>query len=199
MTAQEFAYCRVSTGSQSLDRQIDAVTSKGVPLTNVFTEKVSGVVDTGERIALQDVLSRLRPGDTLWLDELSRLGRTMSDVVTLVHKLTKQGIRIRCASQPLDTGDDLLGPLIVSIMAWLAEIERKQMLERQAAGRRARILRGQPFGRPHAIPNATIRESIVAAATTGASLRELARAYGVSKSSIQRYVAEAMTPPKENQ
>lgn len=189
--SQAFAYCRVSTSGQVLDRQVDAMVAAGVPRDNVHVETISGTVRSDKRPELTALLRRMRAGDTLWLDELSRLGRDMSDVVTLVHRLTGQGIRVRCTAQQLDTGDETFGALIVSIMAWLAQMERRQMLERQAAGKAARIRRGQPFGRPHAIPDATVRASIVAAHAAGQSPRELARAYRIGRTTVQRYVNEA--------
>jgi len=195
MTAQLFGYARVSTQAQVLDRQVDALAAAGVPAENIHVEKISGVVRSDARPVLADLLTRLRSGDTLWLDELSRLGRDMSDVVILVHKLTERGVRVRCTSQQLDTGDEVFGPLIVSLFAWMAQMERRQMLERQAAGRQARINRGQPFGRPHAIPSATVRASIVAAYRAGQSTADLAKAYGVGRSTIKRYVAEANNRP----
>lgn len=193
MTAQAFAYCRVSTAAQVNDRQVDAMLAAGVPEQNIFVEKISGVVRSDAREVLPDLLTRLRAGDTLWLDEISRLGRDMSDVVVLMHKLIERGVRVRCTSQQLDTGDEVFGQLLMSLFAWLAQMERRQLLERQASGKAARIRRGQPFGRPHAIPDATVRASIVAAYNAGQSTRELARAYRIGKTTVERYVNEART------
>jgi DNA invertase Pin-like site-specific DNA recombinase len=185
-----FGYCRVSTTDQNLDRQLDAVRGVGVPEENIHTEKLSGSILSADRPQLAALLQRLRSGDTLWLDELSRLGRTMSDVVVLVHTLVGRGVRVRCVAQQLDTGDEVFGPLIVSLLAWLAQMERTQLLARQESAKAARIARGQPFGRPHAIRDATVRSSIVSAWRAGTSTRELARAYGVGKSTVARYIRE---------
>lgn len=192
MSAQSFGYARISTSGQNNDRQIDSLLAAGVPQENIHVETCSGAVRSDLRAELPVLLRRLRAGDTLWLDELSRLGRDMVDIIVLVHKLTaERGVRVRCIAQQLDTGDEVFGPLIVSLLAWFAQIERRQMLERQASGKAARIARGQPFGRPHAIPDATVRASIVAAHAAGQSTRELARAYQIGKTTVERYVNEA--------
>ena len=191
MSEQLFAYARVSTRDQVLDRQVDALLAQGVPAENIHTEKISGSVATAQRPELARLLERLRSGDTLWVDELSRLGRSMSDVVLRVHTLTDQGIRVRTIRERIDTGDRLHGPLLVAIFGYIAELHRTTMLAQQAAAREARLARGGPLGRPHAIPSATQRAAIVAAYRAGASPRDLTREFKIGRTTLFRYVQAA--------
>jgi len=85
--ATVFGYARVSTSDQQLHLQIDALQAYGC--TEVAQEKVSFVK---ERPALQHLLTRLRPGDTLMVWKLDRLGRSLKDLVTLVTGFQDKGI-----------------------------------------------------------------------------------------------------------
>lgn len=191
MTAHLFGYCRVSTTDQDTEAQVRALRAEGVPTDNIHTEKLSGVLRAADRPALAALLGRLRTGDTLWTYSLSRLGRDLRDVVNLIYGLIDRGVRVRSVSEGLDTDNKITGPIIIALFSSLAEMERTQMLDRQAARREVMLSQGKPFGRPHAIPSATVRSAIVSAYLDGKSPNELATEFKISRSTVFRYVRES--------
>lgn len=191
MTAHLFGYCRVSTTDQDTEAQVRALRAEGVPDDNIHTEKLSGVLRAADRPALAALLGRLRTGDTLWTYSLSRLGRDLRDVVNLIYGLIDRGVRVRSVSEGLDTDNKITGPIIIALFSSLAEMERTQMLDRQAARREVMLSQGKPFGRPHAIPSATVRSAIVSAYLDGKSPGELAAEFKISRSTVFRYVRES--------
>lgn len=191
MTAHMFGYCRVSTTDQDTEAQVQALSGQGVPVANIHTEKLSGVLRAADRPALAALLSRLRTGDTLWTYALSRLGRDLRDVVNLIYDLIDRGVRVRSISEGLDTDNKITGPIIIAIFSSLAEMERTQMLDRQAARREVMLAEGKPFGRPHAIPSATVRSALVSAYLDGKPPKELADQFGIGLSTVYRYIQQS--------
>jgi hypothetical protein len=92
-------YARVSTDGQHLHRQLDALDA--VRCGRVFVEKQSG--KNADRPALAACLDYLRPGDTLVVLNLGRLGRNLQDLLTLVAGLRRRGIGFRSLHESLDT------------------------------------------------------------------------------------------------
>ena len=92
-------YGRVSTKGQLLDRQIAALEAAGC--SRVFTDKKSG--KNAEREELWKCLDYLRPGDTLVVPSLDRLGRSIQDLISIVSGLRKRGIGFQSLHESLDT------------------------------------------------------------------------------------------------
>lgn len=104
---------RPSTGDQSLDRQCDELTTAGAEM--VYSE-----VGSGKKGAIRpkwDELGRsLRSGDTLMVTELSRLGRSTSQLSALADDLRERGVALRTLNLGIDTGTPA-GKLVYSIIA----------------------------------------------------------------------------------
>ena len=83
-------YARVSTDDQNLSLQIDALIRFGVQPNDIYTDKISGA--NADRPGLEKCMSSLRPGDTLVVWRLDRLGRSMRHLVTLVEDLRENNI-----------------------------------------------------------------------------------------------------------
>ena len=81
----ELGYARVSTTKQSLDRQLDALADRGIPDERIYTDKKTGA--TAERDGLKQLLAYARPGDTIVVYTLDRIGRNLREVLNLVHDL----------------------------------------------------------------------------------------------------------------
>ena len=100
-----------------------------------------------ERPALQHLLTRLRPGDTLVVWKLDRLGRSLKNLVTLVSGFQQQGVHFVSLKDHLDT-TTAQGRLMFNPFASLAEFERDIIRERTKAGLTAARARGRQGGRP---------------------------------------------------
>ncbi|MDF3313457.1 recombinase family protein [Rhodococcus sp. T2V] len=182
-------YARVSTKRQNLDRQLDTLARLGAE--KVFTDKVTG--RTMDRPEWARCREYLRPGDTLAVDALDRLGRSALEVIETIDELTKAGIAIvDGGGRRLDTSDPM-GRALVSIMAVLAEMEVELKAERAAAAREAAAARGKHTGRPKKLDTSeAVRARELRA--QGLSATEVGKALGVSRATVYRYLGQEEVP-----
>src|SRR3954452_22103165 len=138
----EIGYARVSTGEQTLDLQLDALASR---CGRVFEETASGA--KAERLLLTEALAYARPGDTLVVWRLDRLGRSLRHLIEVVTELQGRGVGFRSLTEQIDTTTPG-GKLIFHVFGALAEFERELIRERTQAGLRAARARGRLGGRP---------------------------------------------------
>ena len=126
-------YARVSTTDQQPHVQVDALERAGC--YRVFTETASGA--RTDRPTLDQVLDQLRPGDTLVVWKLDRLGRSLRHLVDTVTGLADRGVGFRSLQEAIDTTTPG-GKLVFHVFAALAEFERDLIRERTSrrAGRR---------------------------------------------------------------
>ena len=122
-------YARVSTTDQHPQLQVDALTAAGC--YRVFTETASGA--RTDRPFLEHLLDQLRPGDTLVVWKLDRLGRSLRHLVDAITGLVERGVGFRSLQEAIDTTTPG-GKLVFHVLAALAEFERDLIRERTAAG-----------------------------------------------------------------
>lgn len=163
MEQRLYAYARVSAADQNLDRQIDALTVRDAngkfkfisSEREVFTDSQSG--KNSDRPGLKSLLYQARSGDEITICSLDRLSRNYADIAAIFRELADRNIKIRVLDMPLISttdrqDDDLTGRLIaditLSLLSYLAEMERQKIRQRQAEGMAARAARGLPTGRP---------------------------------------------------
>lgn len=176
-------YCRVSTSEQILDRQLDALNEAGCD--RVFQDQgVSGTRTS--RPGLDACLDFLRPGDTLVIQSLDRLGRRTTELLRLVDELSERDVSLCILSLGIDTGTPA-GQMVLSVMAALAQMERDVLAERTRQGLAAARARGRVGGRPRAL---TDEQTQVAAGwrEAGRSWTEIARLLGTSERTARRRV-----------
>jgi DNA invertase Pin-like site-specific DNA recombinase len=142
---RNFGYARVSTDDQSLSLQVDALIRFGVEPNDIFTDKISGAKE--DRPGLTKCLSTLRPGDTLVVWRLDRLGRSMRHLVTLVEDLRQNKIGFKSINDGAIDTTSASGELIFNIFSALAQFERRLIQERTKAGLAAARARGKKGGR----------------------------------------------------
>lgn len=127
----KYAYIRVSTIEQNLDRQLEAMKHHEIPMDNYFTEKVSGK-DTN-RPELQKLLATVQEGDTIYIHDFSRLSRSTADLLHIVEQLTSKGVHLVSNKENLDTSTPT-GKLMLTMIGAINEFERTNLLERQKEG-----------------------------------------------------------------
>ncbi len=135
-------YARVSTSQQSLDRQMDELKAAGAEM--LYAEVGSGKKGAS-RPQWDELLRSLRKGDTLMVTELSRLGRSTSQLSALADDLRERGVALRILNLGIDTGTPA-GKLVYSIIAAVAEMERDLLIERTNSGLAASRARGRKGG-----------------------------------------------------
>jgi len=178
-------YARVSTEDQNLDLQLDALKDAGCE--KVFQDKISGVKE--ERNGLSQVLEVLRPGDTLVVWKLDRLGRSLQHLISVINELKKEGIYFRSIKESLDTSSST-GKLIFHIFGALAEFERDIIRERTMAGLKAARARGRVGGRPKVMDAGKLKLAKTLMADNTRSVGEICEVLGVSKATLYRYLKD---------
>lgn len=149
-----YGYVRVSSADQNEERQRIAMAQEGLKEKDIFMDKQSG--KDFERPAYLKLLKKLKEGDLLLIESIDRLGRNYEEIIEQWRHITKV-IRadIRVLDMPLlDTtlSKDLLGTfiadLVLQVLSFAAENERKNIRQRQREGIDAALARGVRFGRP---------------------------------------------------
>lgn len=150
-----YGYIRVSTITQRDDRQWLAMESFGIPKECIFVDKQSG--KDFDRPAYTEMMAAVKPGDTVVVKSLDRLGRNYDEMMKQLDIITKQkDAAIVVIDLPLlDTrnkyGDDLtaklISNLVIQVFSYVAETERNMNHQRTLEGLAAGRARGVKFGR----------------------------------------------------
>lgn len=149
-----YAYIRVSTELQSYESQKFEIENwckrRGMTVDMWVEETVSGTRKVEKRV-LGRLLKRMSPGDTLVCTELSRLGRNMMMVMSILNTCSQIGIRIYSIKDNFELSDTLNSKIIAFAFSLAAEIERNLISQRTrealAAKKAAGIKLGRPAGR----------------------------------------------------
>ncbi len=182
-----FAYCRVSTGDQNTENQVQEITAAGYSLTpqRTITETVSGSVTASERKGFGRLLNKLESGDVLVVTKLDRLGRNAMDVRATVESLTSLGVRVICLALG---GVDLTssaGKMTMQVVNAMAEFERDLLIERTQAGLARALSQGKTLGRPSSLSKFKAQQ-VQSRLAAGEAVAALAREFGTSRQSIMR-------------
>ncbi len=138
----KYGYARVSTDDQDPALQLAALKKAGCDQT--FTDKgISGA--TTKRPALARCLKTLQSGDTLIVWKLDRLGRSVRDLLNILHDLQGREVQFQSITEAIDTRTPT-GRAMLHMVALLAELERGLITERTRAGVKAAKKRGVKFG-----------------------------------------------------
>lgn len=157
---QIYGYVRVSSKDQNIARQIKKMQENNVPERNIFIDKVSGATFVNRK-AYQRLLRKIRTGDTIVICSLDRLGRNFDEIQENWHLITKEKqVNIKVLDMPiLDiSGDDdlmhrVMSEMVLLLLSYFADIERKYIKERQAQGIEIAKAQGVQFGRrPNELP-----------------------------------------------
>ncbi len=153
MNHMNYGYIRVSTKEQNEERQRIAMREVGIQERQIYMDKQSG--KDFNRPGYRRLLRKLKPGDTLFIKSIDRLGRNYEEILEQWRIITKEKeVAVVVLDMPLlDTrqGRDLTGTLIADIvlqlLSYVAQTEREYIRQRQAEGIAAAKERGVRFGR----------------------------------------------------
>src|SRR6201993_2065498 len=184
----QLGYARVSTGHQSLDQQLDALSAAGVNPKRVYRDKLSGTSTREQRPGLAALLDYARPGDAIVVVGIDRLGRNAAEVMTTIRDLGERSIVLRSLREGIDSSN-ATGRMVAGVLASLAELELELGRERRAAAREARRSRGQHVGRPKVLDEkkAALAQRMHA---SGESASTIANTFGVSRATVYRVLSE---------
>ena len=179
-------YARVSTDDQDLSLQRDALLA--ADCERIFTDTMSGA--KVERPGLGEALAFCRPGDTLVVWRLDRLGRSLTNLIELLNALAEREIGFRSLSEQIDTTTSG-GKLVFHIFGALAEFERELIRERTRAGLAAARARGRQGGRPKKLASPqqlAMARSLYEDGTH--SINDICQILGISRATLYRAIKE---------
>lgn len=163
-----YGYIRVSSKDQNEARQFNKMKDKGIPVSNIFMDKMSGKdFDRPQYKILRDVA--LREGDIFYIDALDRLGRNYDAVISEWKYITRElkGDIVILENETLfdsrkfkEMGDmgKLMEDQFLSLLSYVADQERKKIKQRQAEGIAEAKKVGKHLGRPSITYNALSKE-----------------------------------------
>lgn len=144
-----YGYARVSTIQQDLKLQIQALSDYGISPENLYSDKLTG--KNLDRKELKALLSVVKEGDIIVVNKLDRLGRSVSQVTTLIDELVKKGVFVKSISEGVDTSNDsAMSKAMLQMLLMFAEMERNFIMERTQPAIEDAKKRGVKFGRPEA-------------------------------------------------
>lgn len=193
-----YGYIRVSSKDQCEDRQWLALKQFDIPRKNIYVDKVSG--KNFDRPQYNRLVKKLKKGDVLIVLSIDRLGRNYNEIQNQWRIITKvKQVDIVVLDMPLlDTrkkGDqDLTGTfiadMVLQILAYVAQIERENIKQRQKEGIYAAKSRGVIFGRPRKDVPQNFKEIKNQWLQNQITSRQAAKALGIAQSTFLRWVQE---------
>ena len=180
-------YARVSTQDQHLALQEDAPREAGCD--KLIVDQVSGTI--AWRPGLEKIKELLRPGDTLVVWRLDRLGRSLRDLIEWITYLEQAEVELHSLHEAIDTST-LSGKLTFHIFAALAEFERNLIRERTQAGLAAARARGRKGGRRKALDAEKRQFAVQLYHEKNLPVQTICDMMQISKPTLYAYVRESL-------
>lgn len=149
----EYGYIRVSTKEQNEHRQLIALTEFGIPPKDIVMDKQSG--KDFARPGYRRLIRKMKPGDTMVIKSIDRLGRNYDEILEQWRIVTKEkqafivvlDMPLLDTRQARDLTGTLIADLVLQLLSYVAQTEREYIRQRQAEGIAAAKQRGVKFGR----------------------------------------------------
>jgi DNA invertase Pin-like site-specific DNA recombinase len=154
----KIGYVRVSRDDQNVENQIRLLLDEGLRRESIYVDHISGISNMEDREGYTKMMDFIQKNPdqpiTLYVFEISRLGRSFLETLNTVRSLEKSGIRVWSLS-PAESwsriDDKKLRDLMLSIFSWVADRERENLIERTKLGLARARAEGKHLGRPYRI------------------------------------------------
>ena len=192
-----YAYIRVSTKHQNIDRQYEEIKALHIDDKYIYIDRESG--KDFDRTKYQKLIKKLKKDDLLIIKSIDRLGRNYHMILEEWSRITKTiGADIKVLDMPLlDTrieGKNLVGKfisdIVLQVLSFVAENERTNIKQRQAKGIRIAKEKGVKFGRPKAVLPPNTNEILDKYINKEINNIEAAKLIGISRGTFFRLVKE---------
>lgn len=184
----KFAYCRVSSLSQTLDSQKSEMPSD---IDRIYEEKVSGA-KTENREQLNAMLLNIRQDDSVWVFSLDRLARSCKDLLNIVDTITNKGGTIYFKKENLTFSpkdkNNFMNNFLLGVLASFAEWERENIRFRQRIGIEIAKKNGVYRGKQPKLKAEQVSELKNLFNTSRISISNLAKQFHLSRASVYRYL-----------
>jgi len=187
------AYIRVSSVTQNEERQYENLKDKGIE--KYFTEKISAK-DTN-RPELQAMLDYVREGDTVYVNDFSRLARSVRDLLSIVSLLEAKKVDLVSIKENIDTSTPM-GKLTLTVIGAINEFERDNMLERQREGIALAKKEGRYHGgQPKKVDGTKFRELYDKYYKREINKVQFAKQIGVTRPTLDKWLKEVKENPEQ--
>lgn len=189
----KYGYCRVSTkDKQEFSRQEFVLKEYGID--KMFEEKISGTKKASEREQFELMLKELKEGDTVYFESMSRMARSMQDLIFTTNLLAnKMKVTVVFVKENITvggTGMDALTSLVFNIMGAFAQFERDLISDRTKQGLQAKKEQGVILGKPKTeIANETVA-TVLDLHHRGHSINAIVNQTGLGRKIVVRILKE---------
>lgn len=194
---QTVGYIRVSSDKQTVDNQrlaiLDYCQTHKLNVDEWIEIEMSSRKSTKQR-RIDELMERLKKGDTLIVSELSRLARSVGQIAIIVDTLIKNGVRTVCLKEGLDLNGskDMQSKVMITMFSLFSEIERDLISERTKEGLRRARAEGKLLGRPKGIPGKSKldgkEDEIKDMLSKGVTKANIARICGVGATTMSHFI-----------
>lgn len=196
MSQQTFAYLRVSTEGQDLEKNkadiLKLANEQRLGYVQFVEEKISGKVSWRKR-RIATIMEQAQEGDVIIVSELSRLGRSMLECMEILSIAMQKGIRLYAVKGNWQLDNSLQSKIIAMAFAIAAEIEHGLITDRTREALEARKSQGLPLGRPKGVGKSKLDAyeiEIKALLKNGATKTWVAKRYGTTRRNLSHWLAQ---------
>jgi DNA invertase Pin-like site-specific DNA recombinase len=190
-------YLRVSTVDQDTDKNeadiLKFANTHDFGKVEFVSEKVSGTTSWKKR-KLFDVVQGMKEGDVLIVPELSRLGRSLVNVLDVLNELSNRKVKVYSVKEAFQlNGDDIQSKVMRTMLSLFAEIERDLISARTKEGLAAARLEGRIGGRPKGVGKSKLdmhREVIIKQIKIGVKRKIIAKRFGVTGAGLLHWLTK---------
>lgn len=168
-----------------IDVQVEALLAHDAQLDrrDVFIEQVSGGLHHTKRPKLHQLLAQLEGGDVVYIYRTDRLGRSTSDLLTIVEKIKSAGAKLVSISDGIDTGTGMVADMFLTLLSVVAQYERSLISDRTKSSLRVLKERGVELGRPRKVTPVIVRQVQTMHDDPAVSVKDVCASLGISRSS----------------
>lgn len=201
-----YGYIRVSTDKQTVENQRYEITEfamrNNIKIDLWIEETISGTLDPGRR-QLGTLLEKVQKDDLIICSELSRLGRSLFMIMSILNKLMETGARVWTIKDGYRLGDDIQSKVLAFAFGLSAEIERNLISQRTKEALERKKSEGMILGRPKGkisnsskLDGSELETSIML--VHGISINRIAKLYGVHRNTVKLFIKKKRLNSEEN-
>ncbi len=192
-----YCYIRVSTDKQEYNRQLDILKNRGYDETNslLYTETYSAK-SAYNRPVLQEIFSKIKEGDVIVVESLSRLARSTMNLLEICEILQEKNVSLISIKEHVDLTSPM-GKFFITIMGSLSQLERDLTSERTKEALKVKKANGVKLGRPREVEN--LDQALAEIIEGKKSVKEASLHYGITQSLLYYHVSKIRKGGKINE